>query len=202
MTRQTAGSGILTDPSARYMGALLESRLQNQESIFLVGMMAVGKTTIGKLLAGELNYSFYDTDDVIRERSGADIPWIFDVEGEQGFRNREQQVIEEFTQMPSVVLATGGGAVVREANRKALSVRGLVVYLYADLDTLAQRASTGNQRPMLVNHNLKERLAELITERGPLYSEIADICIESVSSHPQNTVRQLMRQLHGGRRFE
>lgn len=164
--------------------------------------MAVGKTTIGKLLAAELNYAFYDTDDVIRERAGADIPWIFDVEGEKGFRDREQQVIDEFTQTPSVVLATGGGAVARESNRKALSARGLVVYLYADLDTLIARASTGNQRPMLVNHNLKERLTELITERGPLYSEIADIRIESASSHPQNTVRQLLRQLLAGRRFE
>lgn len=167
-----------------------------------MGMMAVGKTTIGKLLAGELNYSFYDSDDVICERSGADIPWIFDVEGEQGFRYREQQVIEEFTQKPSIVLATGGGAVVREANRKALAARGLVVYLYADLDTLVRRASIGNQRPMLVHHNLRERLAELLAERGPLYSEIADMRIESASAHPQNTVRELLRGLRGGRRFE
>ena len=184
------------------MATLLESRLQNQESIFLVGMMAVGKTTIGKLLAEELSYSFYDTDDVIRKRSGADIPWIFEVEGEKGFRDREQQVIEEFTQKPSVVLATGGGAIVRESNRKVLAARGFVVYLFADLDTLATRASIGDQRPMLANRDLKGRLADLIAERGPMYSEVADIRIESASSHPQKTVRELLRELFGGRRIK
>lgn len=166
-----------------------------------MGMMAVGKTTIGKLLAQALNYAFYDTDDVICERSGADIPWIFDVEGEKGFRDREQQVIEEFTCKPSVVLATGGGAIVRESNRKVLAARGLVVYLFADLDTLAKRASIGNQRPMLANHDVKGRLTDLLAVRGPMYSEIADIRIESISSHPQKTVRELLRELRGGGHF-
>ncbi len=180
----------------------METRLQSRESIFIIGMMAVGKTTIGKLLADALNYAFYDTDDVIRERCGADIPWIFDVEGEQGFRNREQQVIEEFTQMPCVVLATGGGAVIREPNRKALSLRGRVVYLYADLDTLVARASTGNQRPMLANHDLKSRLTQLMSDRGPLYSQVADICMESGSANPQTTAKQLLQRLNGGRKSE
>ena len=164
--------------------------------------MAVGKTTIGKLLAKKLKYGFYDTDEVIRERSGADIPWIFDVEGEHGFRNREQQVVEEFTRKPRVVLATGGGAVVRAANRDALSARGLVVYLYADLDTLVARASVGNQRPMLANGDIKERLTELLSERGPLYSRIADVRIESGASPPHSTVAELLGILRGRRHSE
>ena len=177
----------------------VESRLQGQESVFLIGMMAVGKTTIGRLLAEALGYTFYDTDDVIRERSGADIPWIFDVEGEQGFRNREQTVVEELTRMPSIVLATGGGAVLREANRKALSLRGRVVYLFADSDTIVARASQNNHRPMLANHDLAPRVTQLMAERGPLYSQIADIRIKSAACPAQDTVRKLLDKLHGER---
>lgn len=172
--------------------------LQSQESVFLIGMMAVGKTTIGKLLAEALGYTFYDSDDVIRERSGADIPWIFDVEGEEGFRNREQNVIEELTHLPAIVLATGGGAVLRDANRKALSMRGRVVYLFADVDTIVARASHSNNRPMLAGDDLRARVMQLISGRGPLYSEISDICVESTACRPQETVRSLLKSLDGG----
>ena len=167
----------------------------------MVGMMAVGKTTIGRLLAEQLNYAFFDSDEVIKERCGADIPWIFDVEGEEGFRDREQQVIDELTQKPGVVLATGGGAVVRAANRRALSSRGRVVYLYASIAVLVARASSNNQRPMLASHDIGSRLTELLTERGPLYSEISDIRIESGSASAQSTVQRLLEALHQRRHF-
>jgi len=173
----------------------MESMLQNQESVFLIGMMAVGKTTIGKLLADALGYTFYDTDDVIRERSGADIPWIFDVEGEDGFRNREQNVIEELTHLPSIVLATGGGAVLREANRRTLSMRGRVVYLFADVDTIVARASQNNNRPMLAGRDLASRVTQLMNDRGPLYSQISDIRVESTACRAQETVRTLLKSL-------
>ncbi len=159
-------------------------------------MMAVGKTTIGKLLAEQLGYAFHDTDKVIRERCGADIPWIFDVEGEQGFRDREQRVIEELTRLPSVVLATGGGVVMRAANRAALSLRGRVVYLYADLDTLVSRVCAGHQRPMLQGHDPRARLARLLCERAPLYEQVADVCVHSASCGPQSAVTQLLGKLH------
>ena len=158
-------------------------------------MMAVGKSTIGKFLADALDYAFFDTDDVIRERSGADIPWIFDVEGEEGFRNREQAVIEELTHLPSIVLATGGGAVTREANREALSMRGRVVYLFADADTIVARASQNNNRPMLADRDLGPRVRQLMTDRGPLYSQIADLSVESSACHAQDTVRKLLDSL-------
>ena len=180
----------------------MESPLQSQESVFLIGMMAVGKTTIGKLLAEALGYTFYDTDDVICERTGADIPWIFDVEGEQGFRNREQNVVEELTRMPAIVLATGGGAVLREANRKALSMHGRVVYLFADADTIARRASQNNHRPMLASHDLDTRVMQLMAERAPLYSQIADICIESSACRAQDAVLKILKKLRGERWVE
>ena len=167
----------------------------------MVGMMAVGKTTIGKLLAEQLGYAFYDTDEVIKERSGADIPWIFDVEGEEGFRKREQQVIEELTRKPALVLATGGGAVVRATNRRALAARGRVVYLYANIRVLVARASANNQRPMLASQDMGLRLTQLLEERGPLYSEIADIRMESGSASAQNTVQLLLEELHQARGF-
>ena len=181
------------------MGAFLDHRLQSQESVFIIGMMAVGKSTIGRLLAEKLGYGFYDTDDLIRDRCGCDIPWIFDVEGEAGFRNREQQVIEEYTKLPSVVLATGGGAVVRDANRQVLSKRGRVVYLYSDIDTLVARAAQSNSRPLLANHDLRPRLTQLIKDRGPLYSQIADLCVESMAAHPQKTVRAVLKRWRGER---
>lgn len=167
----------------------------------MVGMMAVGKTTVGKMLAEHLGYAFYDTDEVIRERSGADIPWIFDVEGERGFRDREQLVIEELTKIPSIVLATGGGAVVRTENRRALASRGRVIYLFANLEVLIARASMNNQRPMLANHDVGTRLSELLQERGPLYSQIADIRVECGSAGAQNTVKHLLRELNPRRNF-
>ena len=176
----------------------MDSRLQHQESIFLIGMMAVGKTTTGKLLAEALDYTFYDTDEVICKRSGADIPWIFDVEGERGFRNREQAVVDELSQLPCIVLATGGGAVLREANRKALSTRGRVVYLFADADTIVARASQNNHRPMLANHDLSQRIRQLMVERGPLYSQVADIRIESSACRAHDTVQVLLNRLRGG----
>ena len=111
------------------------------QSIFLVGPMGVGKTTVGRQLARLLKYDFFDSDHEIENRTGAKISWIFDMEGEEGFRQREIAMIDELTQKPNIVLATGGGAVIRQENRDALSQRGIVVYLQADVDELIKRTS-------------------------------------------------------------
>ena len=111
----------------------------SKQNLILVGLMAVGKSTVGRMLAQQRGYSFYDTDHVIEDRAGADIPWIFDVEGEPGFRDRETQVLDELTQLDGVVIATGGGAVLRECNRKMLGSRGCVVHLDSPLDRLLER---------------------------------------------------------------
>ena len=143
------------------------------QNVFLVGLMAVGKSTVGRCLAQDLGLEFYDTDEVLEERAGAAVAWIFDVEGEVGFRDREQQVIEELTAKSGVVLATGGGAVLRAANRQNLAARGVVVHLDSPLERLVERTARDKKRPLLQGGDARETLARLQRERAPLYAEIA-----------------------------
>ena len=130
-------------------------------NIFLVGMMGAGKTSVGKLLARQLRKSFVDADQEIEQRTGVRIAVIFDIEGEAGFRNREANVIRELTARTGIVLATGGGAVLREDNRKALAENGTVIYLRAHLDELWNRTRHDKNRPLLRSGDARERLAEL-----------------------------------------
>ena len=146
----------------------------SRQNVFLVGLMAVGKTTVGRLLAQRLGYQFLDTDQIIEERAGADIAWIFDVEGEEGFRDRETQVLDELTQMDSVVVSTGGGAVLKACNRKMLAARGCVVHLDSPLNRLLERTRKDKKRPLLQSGNPMETLARLKRDREPLYQEVAD----------------------------
>ncbi|MBV1905544.1 MAG: shikimate kinase AroK [Pseudomonadales bacterium] len=154
-------------------------------NIFLVGLMAVGKTTVGKYLAKELNMDFFDSDRVVEEYSGADISWIFDKEGEDGFREREAQVIDELTQRKGIVLATGGGVVLREDNRKHLGARGTVVYLTSSLNRLVERAKNTNHRPLLQGVDAMAIFQKLQRERGPLYREIADYEFSAEQTTPK-----------------
>ena len=163
--------------------------------VFLVGPMGAGKTTIGKYLAQQLKLRFVDTDAEIEERTGADIPWIFDVEGEEGFRDREQRVVEEMTLWDNVVLATGGGVVLRPENRRALAGRGFVIYLYATVDEQVRRTRRDRQRPLLQGGDPEQILRELMSERDPLYKEIADHIIETDSCSPKTVAQRLMREL-------
>lgn len=163
--------------------------------VFLVGPMGAGKTTIGKLLARSLKLGFADSDSEIEKRTGADIPWIFDVEGEEGFRDREEQVIEEMTLLNHTVLATGGGVVMRPANRRALSSRGFVVYLHATLEEQLRRTRNDRGRPLLANEDPEKVLRELIALRDPLYREIADHVIDTDSSSPKVIAQRLLTQL-------
>jgi len=141
--------------------------------------MGAGKTTIGRLLAQKLRLEFVDSDQEIEERTGADIPWIFDVEGEAGFRDREQRVIEELTQRDGILLATGGGVVMRPENRVALGGRGIVVYLYTSLEQQVARTGNDRHRPLLQGVDPVQTLQDLMAVRDPLYREIADYVVET-----------------------
>jgi shikimate kinase len=163
--------------------------------VFLVGPMGAGKTTIGKLLAKSLKLGFADSDREIEKRTGADIPWIFDVEGEAGFRDREVQVIAEMTLLDHTVLATGGGVVMREENRRALAERGLVVYLHATLEEQLRRTRGDKRRPLLARGDPEQVLRELIELRDPLYREIADIVVDTDRSNPRVIARRILGQL-------
>lgn len=157
--------------------------------------MGAGKSTIGKYLAQHLKLRFVDSDSEIEARTGADIPWIFDVEGEEGFRDREQQVIEEMTGWDNIVLATGGGVVKRPENRRALAARGFVVYLFATVDEQVRRTRRDRRRPLLQGGDPQDILAALMAERDPLYREIADHIIETDDCSPRTVAQRLVRQL-------
>lgn len=155
--------------------------------------MGVGKTTIGRQLAKSLRVEFIDSDHEIEHRTGATIPWIFDIEGEPGFRKRETDVIDDLTQRSGIILATGGGAILSPINRQCLSNRGIVIYLKATVDALCERTSKDKNRPLLQTPNPKAKLESLVTERDPLYSEIADLIIDTGNKG----VRPLVRELTG-----
>ena len=143
-------------------------------NVFLIGLMAVGKTTVGRLLADELRLPFFDSDRVVEERAGADIAWIFDVEGEAGFRERESQAVDELTLRDGVVLATGGGVVLRDENRRNLATRGLVIFLDSPIEKLVERTRHDKRRPLLKNGDARATFERLARDRAPLYASIAD----------------------------
>ena len=146
----------------------------SKRNIFLIGLMAVGKSTVGRQLAQSLKMPFFDADSEIESRAGAEISWIFDVEGEEGFRNREAAVIDELTQQAGIVLATGGGAILREENRRHLAARGTVVYLDSSIEKLIARTRRDTKRPLLQSANPAQTLRDLKRKRDPRYAEIAD----------------------------
>lgn len=143
-------------------------------NIILVGLMAVGKSTVGRMLATDLGMAFVDSDHEIEARCGAPVGWIFDVEGERGFRERESNVLDELTQRQGIVLATGGGAVLEPCNRRMLAARGVVIHLDSPLERLVERTRRDRKRPLLQHGNSREILERLQRERNPLYREIAD----------------------------
>lgn len=158
-------------------------------------MMGAGKTTIGRQLAKRLRMRFVDCDHEIEARSGVKIPVIFEIEGEQGFRRREAQMIEELSTEHGIVLATGGGAVLGAENRQRLAACGLVVYLCAPPTTLFERTRNDRNRPLLQVEDPQVRIAQLYEERDPLYREIADIVIEGGRHTPFSVVRALERKV-------
>ncbi|RJX76171.1 shikimate kinase AroK [Pseudomonas sp. LS-2] len=164
-------------------------------NLILVGPMGAGKSTIGRLLAKELRLPFKDSDKEIELRTGANIPWIFDKEGEAGFRDREHAMIAELCALDGVVLATGGGAVMREENRRALHAGGRVVYLHASVEQQVGRTSRDRNRPLLRTADPARVLRELLAIRDPLYREIADVIIETDERPPRMVVLDILALL-------
>jgi shikimate kinase len=159
--------------------------------------MGVGKTTIGKSLASELSCDFFDTDREIEARTGADIPWIFDVEGEEGFRERETRVLEDLSAQQNHVIATGGGIVLRPENRKLLKETGYVVYLTANLDLLVERTYKDKNRPLLRGPDPRGVLEKTLEVRDPLYREVADETISTDQKNPRQIARQISTRVKG-----
>ncbi|MEO7725997.1 MAG: shikimate kinase [Burkholderiales bacterium] len=164
-------------------------------NIFLVGLMGAGKTSVGRLLAKRFGKSFYDCDHEIERRTGVKIPVIFEIEGEAGFRTRESTVLRDLTVLNDIVLATGGGAILREENRHALRQNGTVVYLRASLDDLWQRTRHDRNRPLLDTPDPRAKLAELFAERDPLYSEVAAIIMDTGNQSLGNLASRLEQRL-------
>lgn len=147
------------------------------KSVFLVGPMGSGKTAVGRRLAQRLGYRFVDSDGEVEARTGVDIPFIFEKEGEAGFRDREAEALDALTRMPGIVLGTGGGAILRPETRERLSARGVVVYLETSVDQQLARTRRSRNRPLLFTDDPRQRLAELMEVRGPLYREIAALTV-------------------------
>lgn len=164
-------------------------------NLILVGPMGAGKTTIGRLLAAELSRDFFDTDHEIQKRCGADIPWIFDVEGEEGFRQRETQMIRELSARHGAVIATGGGAVLREENRQLLREAGTVIYLCITVEQQLKRTARDRSRPLLQRVDREQVLREMYRQRDPLYRATADIIVRSERRGPRSVARNIVRQV-------
>jgi shikimate kinase len=158
-------------------------------------MMGAGKTTVGRMLARRLKRLFYDSDHEIERRCGVRIPLIFDIEGETGFRAREAQVIGDLCALPGIVLATGGGAVLAEENRRQLATHGKVIYLHARPSYLWQRVRHDRNRPLLATPDPQKKLENLYAERDPLYREVADIVLDTGKQSVQSLVRDLLAGL-------
>ncbi len=157
--------------------------------------MGAGKSTIGRQLSNALKREFKDSDHEIVARTGASIPLIFEIEGEEGFRKREAAMIDELTQLEGIVLATGGGAVLREENRNHLSERGVVIYLYASVEQLFERTSRDRNRPLLQTENPRQKLEELMEQRDPLYREVADMVVHTDDRSIRSVVKEILVRL-------
>ena len=165
-----------------------------KQNVILVGPMGAGKSTIGRQLASILGLVFVDSDQEIEARTGADIPWIFDVEGEEGFRNREEQVIDELTKRDGIVLATGGGAVIRARNRSNIAARGFVVYLETSIDQQLNRTSRDRNRPLLQKGDPRNVLTDLMGLRDPLYREVSDYVIATDGRGVREVAQEIANQ--------
>lgn len=157
--------------------------------------MGAGKSAVGRYLAKTLHLSFVDSDDEIESRTGVDIPFIFEKEGEAGFRKREASVIDDLSKMDGVVLATGGGAVIDVDSRSRLGGRGFVVYLFTTVDQQVLRTKKGRERPLLGNTDPRTTLQELLDGRDPLYREIADIVVKTDGRKVKSVAIEIIEQV-------
>jgi len=169
--------------------------VKTADNLILVGMMGAGKTTVGRLLARHLKRIFYDSDQEIERRCGVRVPVIFDIEGEMGFRAREEQVIAELCALDGIVLATGGGAVLAEENRRRIAAGGTVIYLHARPGYLWQRVRHDRNRPLLATRDPQRKLEELYAVRDPLYREVAGIVLDTGRQSVQVLAKELLARL-------
>ena len=166
-------------------------------NIFIVGPMGSGKSTVGKILSDELFLNFFDTDEEIESRTGASIDWIFDLEGEEGFRKREGLVLEEMAEKNSIVLSTGGGIILSSSNRELLSSRGTVFYLSTPIAIQVERTSKDKNRPLLKNGDPEEILSKLHKVRKTLYEEVSDHIIETENKSSQEVAAEIISLVKG-----
>lgn len=170
--------------------------MAEKRNIFLVGPMGAGKSTIGRQLADQLHLEFFDSDQEIEKRTGADISWVFDIEGEEGFRVREEKVITELTEKQGIVLATGGGSVLSKEIRNRLSARGIVVYLETTIDKQVARTQRDKRRPLLqTGGEPREILENLAEERNPLYEDVADVVVRTDEQSAKVVANQIIEKL-------
>ncbi len=163
--------------------------------LFLVGPMAAGKTTLGRQLAQRLDMAFVDSDREIEARAGVDIPTIFDFEGEAGFRQREHRVLDELTQRDNIVVATGGGAILRPENRQILHERGFVVHLAIPVDEQLRRTRRDRSRPLLQRGDRRATLTKLTQERDPLYRDVAHVTIATEGRRSRQMLDRILAHL-------
>lgn len=169
--------------------------MAEKRNIFLIGPMGAGKSTIGRHLADELHLEFFDSDNEIEKRSGADIAWIFDLEGEDGFRDREENVINDLTDKQGIVLATGGGSVINKNVRNRLSARGIVVYLQTTIDKQVARTQRDKRRPLLQKDDPELVLRKLAEERNPMYEEAADYIVDTDEQSARAVANQIIQKI-------
>jgi shikimate kinase len=165
------------------------------DNVYLVGPMGSGKTAVGKRLAQALQLHFYDSDDVVEAVTGVDIPYIFEKEGEEGFRKRESAVIEELTALSGIILASGGGVATNEINRNRLSANGTVIYLYTSVAEQLRRTRKSFNRPLLNVEDPARVLEELMQIRDPQYRKIADYVIETDGRQVAVVAKEIIRKL-------
>lgn len=170
-----------------------------KRNIYLVGPMGAGKSTIGRVLASELHLSFRDSDKVIEDRTGADIPWIFDMEGEEGFRERESAVLNELAKGQNIVIATGGGIILRKQNRDIMKASGFVCYLTASTEQLVERTARDKKRPLLQVENPRQKIIDLVALRDPLYREAADFVINTDRRSPKVVAQEIANLVESAR---
>jgi shikimate kinase len=169
--------------------------MSKPQNVFLIGPMGAGKSAVGRQLARMLHLNFMDSDDEIESRTGVDISFIFEKEGEEGFRKREAKVIDDLSKIEGIVLATGGGAVVDPQNRSHLGARGFVVYLYTTVEQQLSRTQKGRDRPLLENGDRKQILEELMAERETLYRDIADLIVETDGRKVKAVANEVLERL-------
>lgn len=166
----------------------------NSTNIFLIGPMGSGKSALGRILSENLNMSFFDTDSLIEQRSGASIGWIFDIEGEEGFRKRETKILNELVKSENIIIATGGGAILKAENREILKKNGWCVFIDLDIKEQWRRLKKKKDRPLLAVENAREKLEQLNSERLELYLEVADFQVTSTKDKQKEMVQIIQKE--------